>query len=281
MKQGTTFLASSHLILYREGFWGERVTAWWEIGTWTKYMRLVHSFCVEGNPRSQQILMVPCMFLMLRCMAFCGAAWWGLQLQWFGVHAVQGVASGNCQKESQAYSTLGEGQMKADIASAVSLLTKQPRALLGQRPAVGTRCTMLNTLNTQTSLRQQICSLWSSILMIKSLPVVTLVWAVMARVWPKTWVLSVSSQTTSMLLNVAEIHTMGCYLGIFKASVLDRYISWPVVSDLQAQEDQQGLPLLIFAISSLLNPNTWASGKISGWTEVKRSWMFKRLSTPS
>ena len=41
--------------------------------------------------------------------------------------------------------------MKADIASAVSLLTKQPRALLGQRPAVGTRCTMLNTLNTQTS----------------------------------------------------------------------------------------------------------------------------------
>ena len=79
--------------------------------------------------------------------------------------------------------------MKADIASVVSLLTQQPRALqkharllvtmqkgiVGQRPAVGTRCTMLNTLNTQTShaqqLKQQICSLWSSILMSKSLPV--------------------------------------------------------------------------------------------------------------
>ena len=95
--------------------------------------------------------------------------------------------------------------MKADIASVVSLLTQQPRALqkharllvtmqkriVGQRPAVGTRCTMLNTLSTQTShaqrLKQQICSLWSSILMSKSLPVVTFVLrAVMARVWPKT-----------------------------------------------------------------------------------------------
>ena len=109
------------------------------------------------------------------------------------MHAVQGVASGNCQKESQAYSTLGEGQMKADIASAVGRLTKQPRAvqkharllvtmpkrIVGQHPAVGTCCTMLNTLNAQTShakrLKQQICSLWSSILMSKSLPVVTLV----------------------------------------------------------------------------------------------------------
>ena len=45
------------------------------------------------------------------------------------MQAVQGVASGNCQKESQAYSSLGQGQMKADIASAVSLLTQQPRAL--------------------------------------------------------------------------------------------------------------------------------------------------------
>ena len=83
--------------------------------------------------------------------------------------------------------------MKADIASVVSLLKQQPRALqkharllvtiqkgiVGQRPAAGTRCTMLNTLNSQTShaqrLRQQICSLWSSILMSKSLPVVTFV----------------------------------------------------------------------------------------------------------
>ena len=86
--------------------------------------------------------------------------------------------------------------MKADIASVVSLLTKQPRAvrkharllvtmqkrIVGRRPAVGTCCTMLNTVNTlstQTShaqrLKQQMCSLWSSILMSKSLPVVTLV----------------------------------------------------------------------------------------------------------
>ena len=204
MKQRPS-LAIGRLILYRQGFWGERDTACWEIGRWTKYMRLVHSFCVEGYQKSQQILMVPSIFLMLCCMAICGAAWWGLQLQWFGVHAVQCVASGNCQKESQAYSTLGEGQMKADIASVVSLLTKQPRApqkharllvtmpkrIVGQHPAVGTRCTMLNTLNAQTShaqrLKQQMCSLWSSILMSKSLPVMTLVWrAAMARVYPKT-----------------------------------------------------------------------------------------------
>ena len=31
--------------------------------------------------------------------------------------------------ESQAYCSLGQGQMKADIASVVSLLTQQPRAL--------------------------------------------------------------------------------------------------------------------------------------------------------
>ena len=104
------------------------------------------------------------------------------------MQAVQGVASGNCQKESQAYSSLGQGQMKADIASAVSLLTQQPRAVqkparllvtmpkrsVGQHPAVGTCCTMLNTLNTQTShaqrLKQQICSLWSSSLMSNALP---------------------------------------------------------------------------------------------------------------
>ena len=83
--------------------------------------------------------------------------------------------------------------MKANIASVLSLLTKQPRALqkparllvtmpkriVGPHPAVGTCCTMLNALSTQTShaqrLKQQICSLWSSILMSKSLPVVTLV----------------------------------------------------------------------------------------------------------
>ena len=95
--------------------------------------------------------------------------------------------------------------MKADIASAVSLPTQQPSALrkharllvtmqkriVGQRPAVGTRCTMLNTLSTQTShaqrLKRQMCSLSSSILISKSLPVMTLVGrAAMARVSPKT-----------------------------------------------------------------------------------------------
>ena len=79
------------------------------------------------------------------------------------MHAVQSVARGKCQKELQAYSSLEWGQMKADIASVVSLLTLQPRALqkhprlpvtmqkriLGQSPAVGTGCTMLNTQTSQ------------------------------------------------------------------------------------------------------------------------------------
>ena len=106
------------------------------------------------------------------------------------MHAVQCVARGNCQKESQAYCSLGQGQMKADISSIVSLLTQQPRALqrhasllvtmqkriLGQRPAVGTCCAMLNTQRSHAQrLEQKICSLCSSILMSKSLPVVTLV----------------------------------------------------------------------------------------------------------
>ena len=129
MKQGTTFLASARLILYREGFWGEPVTACWEIGTWTKYMRLVHSFCVEGYQKSQQILMVPSMFLMLPHMAFRGALLRVWQLQWFGVNAVQCVGRGNCQKESRAHCSLRQGQMKAYITSVVSLLTQQPRAL--------------------------------------------------------------------------------------------------------------------------------------------------------
>ena len=155
-------------------------------------MRLVHSFCIEGNPKSQQILMVPCMFLMLPCMALCGAL---LRACFSNLVCMlcSALRRGNCQKESQAYCSLGQGQMKADIASVVSLLKQQPRALqkharllvtiqkgiVGQRPAAGTRCTMLNTLNSQTShaqrLRQQICSLWSSILMSKNLPVVTFV----------------------------------------------------------------------------------------------------------
>ena len=35
-------------------------------------------------------------------------------------------ALGNCEKESQGYCSLGQGQMKADIASVLSLLTQQP-----------------------------------------------------------------------------------------------------------------------------------------------------------
>ena len=203
MKQ-VTFLAIRRLALYRQGFWGEQVTesqhaerlehgksAW----GW-----LVHSFCVEGNPKSQQIPMVPCMFLMLPCMAFCGALLRVWQLQWSCVHAVQSVARGKCQKELQAYSRLGQGQMKADIASVVSLLMQQPRALqkharllvrmqkriLGQSPAVGTGCTMLNTQTSHAQrLKRQICSLWSSILISESLPLVIVVWrAVMATASP-------------------------------------------------------------------------------------------------
>ena len=84
---------------------------------------------------------------------------------------------------------LGQGQTKSDIASVVSLLMQQPRALqkharllgtmrkriLGQSPAVGTGCTMLNTETSHAQqLKRQIYSLWSSILISESLPLVTL-----------------------------------------------------------------------------------------------------------
>ena len=80
--------------------------------------------------------------------------------------------------------------MKADIASVVGLLTQQPRALqkharllvtmpkriLGRRASVGTRCTMLCTQTSHAQrLKRQICSLWSSILMRESLPLMSLV----------------------------------------------------------------------------------------------------------
>ena len=69
--------------------------------------------------------------------------------------------------------------MKTDIASVVSLLTQQPRALqkhprllvtirkriLGESPAVGTRGAMQITLTSHAQRPQrQICSLWYSIL---------------------------------------------------------------------------------------------------------------------
>ena len=109
------------------------------------------------------------------------------------MHAVQCVAKGELSERIPSILQLGTGADESRYCQCVSLLTQQPRALqkharllvamqkgiVGQRPAVGTHCTMLNTLNTQTShaqrLKQQICSLWSSILMSKSLPVVTLV----------------------------------------------------------------------------------------------------------
>ena len=61
------------------------------------------------------------------------------------------------------------------------------KRIVGQRPAVGTRCTMLSTPTSRAQqLKRQICSLWYSILISESLPLVTLVWrAVMARVSPQ------------------------------------------------------------------------------------------------
>ena len=173
MKQGPS-LAIGRLFFYREGFWGERVAAYWEIGTWKKYMRLVHSFCGEGNPRSQQILMV------LACSS-CFAAWPFAELLDEGcsfndfVCMLCSALRGKIVRKNPKHTVAWDGQMKADIASAVGRLTEQPRAvqkharllvtmqkrIVGQRPAVGACCTMLNTLNTQTS-HSQICSLWSS-----------------------------------------------------------------------------------------------------------------------
>ena len=105
------------------------------------------------------------------------------------MHSVQCVARGKCQKESEAYCSSGQGQMKADVASVVSLLTQQPRALqkharllvtmqkriLGQRPAIGTGGTMLNNQTSdEQQLKRQIFSLWYSLLISESLPLVTL-----------------------------------------------------------------------------------------------------------
>ena len=95
--------------------------------------------------------------------------------------------------------------MKADIASIVSLLIQQPRALqkhprllvtmrkriLGQSPTASCCWHMWRHAEycTQTShvqqLKLQTCSLWFSILISESLPLVTVVWwIVMARVSP-------------------------------------------------------------------------------------------------
>ena len=79
--------------------------------------------------------------------------------------------------------------MKADIASVVRLLTQQPRVLqkhprllvtirkrILQIPAVGTRGAMQITQTSHAQRPQrQVCSLWYSILISMSLPLVTLV----------------------------------------------------------------------------------------------------------
>ena len=140
---------------------------------------------------------------------------------------MQCVAKGKCQKESQAYSSLGQGKMNAGIAGVLSLLTQQPRALekharllvtmrkriLGQSPAVGTRGTMLITQRSDAQRPQrQICSLWYSILISESLPLVTLVsLSCDGKSVAQDIGASVSSQTTWMLLNVREMHTIGKY----------------------------------------------------------------------
>ena len=73
---------------------------------------------------------------------------------------------------------LNKGQMKKDILSIVNALSLRPTL---QRPNTvqkhaSIRCTMLNTQKShEQRFNEQICSLWSSILVSKSLPVVTLV----------------------------------------------------------------------------------------------------------
>ena len=70
--------------------------------------------------------------------------------------------------------------------------------------------------------------LWFSILISKSLPKVTLVRiAVMARVSPKTYDIGSVSELVDDIdvaecSSVAEIRTIGCYLGMFRASMLDK-----------------------------------------------------------
>ena len=85
---------------------------------------------------------------------------------------VQCVAGGNWQEDFQAYCSLGQGQMKADMARIINFLTQQARALQkhtrlvrmqkrigGQCTAVGTHCTMLNTQTSHAQqIKQQICS---------------------------------------------------------------------------------------------------------------------------
>ena len=67
--------------------------------------------------------------------------------------------------------------------------------------------------------------------------------------------------------------------------VATTFIDQTKISTSEAQEDQHGLPLFIFATSSCtgyLNPsNVSIRQNFSGWTEVERFWTFKRLSKPS
>ena len=100
----------------------------------------------------------------------------------------------NCRKNVEE--GLNKGQVKKHIHSIVSALSLRPTLqrpntpqkhasklpvlthdkILVHPPAVGTRCTMLNTQTRHAQrLKRQICSLWSFILMSESLPLVTLV----------------------------------------------------------------------------------------------------------
>ena len=100
----------------------------------------------------------------------------------------------NCRKNVEE--SLNKGQVKKHIPSIVSALKLRPtlqrpntpqkhasklpvmthEKILGQRPSVGTHCTMLNSQTSHAQrLKWQICSVWSSILMSESLPLVTLV----------------------------------------------------------------------------------------------------------
>ena len=143
-------------------------------------MRLVHSLkATQGASKSSWFF----------ACSSCFAAWPFAELLDEGcsfndlVCMLCSALRGKIVRKNPKHTVAWDGQMKADIASFVGRLTKQPRAvqkharllvtmqkrIVGQRPAVGTCCTMLNTLNTlntQTShaqlLKQQMCSLWSS-----------------------------------------------------------------------------------------------------------------------
>ena len=105
------------------------------------------------------------------------------------MHAMLCFASGNCWKSMEE--DLNKGHMKKDIPLIVSALSLRPtlqrltcikascvdaRENLRTPSCCWQRCTMLNTETSHAQqLKQQIYSLWSSILISESLPLLTLV----------------------------------------------------------------------------------------------------------